>query len=191
MGWSQAVRKTTRIDASQTAAPSHHRSERPAATERVQKLLSAAGIGSRREVERWIREGRLQITAKCRLGAKLALRDRITLDGTTGQIARAGGSRNCTCCCFIARRVNARSEGRYFARAEHLNLRALRPVACDPALRGRRRSGNSHRRRFLGASSVARVHALTVDYVLRMARAAQRWTGRGISRRPRTARARR
>ncbi len=48
----------------------------------MQKLLSAAGIGSRREVERWIREGRLQINGEVpALGAKLAARDRITLDG--------------------------------------------------------------------------------------------------------------
>src|SRR5258706_16223169 len=51
-------------------------------TERVQKLLSAAGVGARREVERWIREGRLQINGEVpSLGAKLAPRDRITLDG--------------------------------------------------------------------------------------------------------------
>src|SRR5260221_11561204 len=51
-------------------------------TERVQKLLSAAGVGSRREVERWIREGRLQVNGEVpALGAKLAPRDRITLDG--------------------------------------------------------------------------------------------------------------
>ena len=51
-------------------------------SERVQKLLAAAGIGSRREVERWIREGRLQINGEVpELGAKLAARDRITLDG--------------------------------------------------------------------------------------------------------------
>jgi 23S rRNA pseudouridine2605 synthase len=51
-------------------------------TERVQKLLSAAGIGSRREVEQWIREGRLQINGEVpALGAKLTPRDRITLDG--------------------------------------------------------------------------------------------------------------
>jgi 23S rRNA pseudouridine2605 synthase len=50
--------------------------------ERVQKLLAAAGIGSRREVERWIREGRLQINGEVpELGARLAARDRITLDG--------------------------------------------------------------------------------------------------------------
>src|SRR5271155_2946408 len=49
---------------------------------RVQKLLAAAGIGSRREVERWIREGRLQINGEVpALGHKLAPRDRITLDG--------------------------------------------------------------------------------------------------------------
>jgi len=51
------------------------------APERVQKLLAAAGIGSRREVERWIREGRLRINGEVpELGAKLAPRDRITLD---------------------------------------------------------------------------------------------------------------
>jgi 23S rRNA pseudouridine2605 synthase len=55
---------------------------KPPPGERVQKLLAAAGIGSRREVERWIREGRLQINGEVpELGAKLAARDRITLDG--------------------------------------------------------------------------------------------------------------
>jgi 23S rRNA pseudouridine2605 synthase len=51
-------------------------------SERIQKVMSAAGIGSRREVERWIREGRLLINgAVPALGAKLDARDRITLDG--------------------------------------------------------------------------------------------------------------
>jgi 23S rRNA pseudouridine2605 synthase len=58
---------------------------------RVQKLLSAAGIGSRREVERWIREGRLRINGEvAALGARLAARDRITLDGRPVRL-RAGG----------------------------------------------------------------------------------------------------
>jgi 23S rRNA pseudouridine2605 synthase len=54
----------------------------PPAGERVQKLLSAAGIGSRREVERWIREARLKVNGEVpALGAKLGPKDRITLDG--------------------------------------------------------------------------------------------------------------
>jgi 23S rRNA pseudouridine2605 synthase len=58
------------------------KSEAPDSSVRVQKLLSAAGIGSRREVERWIREGRLQINGVVpELGARLAAREHITLDG--------------------------------------------------------------------------------------------------------------
>src|SRR5271157_1717912 len=57
------------------------RTESPSSS-RVQKLLSAAGVASRREVERWIREGRLQVNGEVpALGARLAARDRITLDG--------------------------------------------------------------------------------------------------------------
>lgn len=52
------------------------------AASRVQKLLAAAGVGSRREVERWIREGRLKINGEVpALGARLDARDKITLDG--------------------------------------------------------------------------------------------------------------
>lgn len=53
-----------------------------AAGERIQKVLAAAGIGSRREIERWIREGRLKVNdAAPEPGTRLRPRDRITLDG--------------------------------------------------------------------------------------------------------------
>ncbi|MDE2295867.1 MAG: rRNA pseudouridine synthase [Gammaproteobacteria bacterium] len=49
---------------------------------RVQKVLAAAGAGSRREIERWIRDGRLKINgAVPALGASLVPGDRVTLDG--------------------------------------------------------------------------------------------------------------
>ena len=65
----------------------HKKVERPAdmdaaPSERIQKLLSAAGVGSRREVERWIKEGRLLVNGEVpALGIKLVARDHITLDG--------------------------------------------------------------------------------------------------------------
>jgi len=71
----------------------------------VQKLLSAAGIGSRREVERWIREARLKVNGEVpALGAKLTPRDRITLDGRPVRL-HAPAVKELRVLCFTARPV--------------------------------------------------------------------------------------
>ncbi len=50
--------------------------------ERLQKLLANAGLGSRRQIENWIREGRVEVNGRrARLGDRATLADRITVDG--------------------------------------------------------------------------------------------------------------
>jgi 23S rRNA pseudouridine2605 synthase len=50
--------------------------------ERLQKLLARAGMGSRRQIEDWIREGRIQLNGKkAQLGDQADADDRITIDG--------------------------------------------------------------------------------------------------------------
>lgn len=50
--------------------------------ERIQKLLAQAGEGSRREIERWISEGRVKLNGETAvLGARATHRDNITVDG--------------------------------------------------------------------------------------------------------------
>ena len=50
--------------------------------ERLQKLLANAGLGSRRRIEGWIREGRVEVNGrKASLGDRATLQDRILVDG--------------------------------------------------------------------------------------------------------------
>lgn len=54
----------------------------PVDGERLQKVLSAAGIGSRREIEGWIREGRIKVNGQvAQLGDRVGESDRIQVDG--------------------------------------------------------------------------------------------------------------
>src|SRR5580658_10303928 len=132
-------------------------------TARVQKLLSAAGVGSRREVERWIREGRLQVNGEVpALGAKLAARDRITLDGRPVRLHAAKSTELRVLLFHRSPGETLDLKAATSRAAEHLNLPrssgrwlAIQPM---PPVDG---GSWAHR--------VSRgVHALTVDFVLRM-----------------------
>ena len=49
--------------------------------ERLHKLLAAAGLGSRREIEDWIRAGRISVNgAPATIGQSIELRDRVMID---------------------------------------------------------------------------------------------------------------
>ena len=49
---------------------------------RIHKVLAQAGIGSRRRIEAWIREGRITVNGKqCQPGDRITLHDKVRLDG--------------------------------------------------------------------------------------------------------------
>jgi 23S rRNA pseudouridine2605 synthase len=55
---------------------------RPDSQIRLQKLLSGAGLGSRRSIEQWIRDGRITIAGRtAQLGDRAAPGDDVRLDG--------------------------------------------------------------------------------------------------------------
>jgi 23S rRNA pseudouridine2605 synthase len=58
------------------------RSAAGAADERIQKTLAQRGIGSRRQVEEWIRAGRVQVNGRpATVGQRVRAGDRIAVDG--------------------------------------------------------------------------------------------------------------
>lgn len=60
--------------------------------DRIQKVLANAGVGSRREVERWIQQGRLVIgNRRAQLGDQLHGDERVFLDGRLLRVERQVG----------------------------------------------------------------------------------------------------
>jgi 23S rRNA pseudouridine2605 synthase len=58
--------------------------------ERLQKVLAAAGVASRREAEQWIRAGRVTVNDRpVTLGQRVAETDRIAIDGRRVRLERA------------------------------------------------------------------------------------------------------
>jgi 23S rRNA pseudouridine2605 synthase len=56
--------------------------DRDSAGERLQKVLAAAGLGSRREIEGWIASGRVTVNGKpAKLGDRVQPDDRVSVDG--------------------------------------------------------------------------------------------------------------
>ncbi len=50
--------------------------------ERIQKVLASLGLGSRRQIEAWIAEGRISVNGQiAKLGDTLSLRDTVSIDG--------------------------------------------------------------------------------------------------------------
>jgi 23S rRNA pseudouridine2605 synthase len=56
--------------------------------EKLQKVLARSGTGSRREMERWIEEGRITVNGqRAKLGDRVTAKDRIAVDGKSLDIA--------------------------------------------------------------------------------------------------------
>ncbi|HEX4240329.1 MAG TPA: S4 domain-containing protein [Steroidobacteraceae bacterium] len=137
----------------------------------MQKLLAAAGVGSRREVERWIREGRLEINgAVPALGAKLGPRDRVTLDGRPVRLRAAAPAESRALILHRSPGTPLDLQAAAAQAAEHLKLGhvsrrwlAIQPLPpVDGGLEILTDDGAWAHRVSRGA------HRLTVDYVLRM-----------------------
>ena len=141
------------------------------AGERVQKLLSAAGVGSRREVESWIRAGRLQVNGEVpALGARLTAKDRITLDGRPIRLHSAKVKETRVLLFHRSPGEALDLKAATSRAAEHLNLPrapgrwlAIQPMPpVDGGLEILTDDGSWAHRVSRGAQG------LTVDYVLRM-----------------------
>ncbi len=66
----------------------------PDKDEKLQKVMASQGLGSRREMERWIEAGRVKVNGKrASLGDRVSYRDKIVVDGKALDMAQAAKRR--------------------------------------------------------------------------------------------------
>lgn len=59
-------------------------------SEKIQKVLANAGLGSRREIERWISEGRIIVNGQtAKLGDRITTEDKVKVDGRDVNFVRS------------------------------------------------------------------------------------------------------
>lgn len=59
-------------------------------SEKIQKVLAHAGLGSRRQIEEWLRAGRIRVNqAIAKLGDRITLEDRVWVDGREIKLAKS------------------------------------------------------------------------------------------------------
>ena len=69
-----------------------------AESEKLHKVLARAGLGSRREVERWIAEGRVSVDGRrASIGDRVRGRERIRVDGRPVRLPEAGAALRVLC----------------------------------------------------------------------------------------------
>jgi len=120
--------------------------------QRLQKVLAQAGLGSRREIEAWIRAGRIRINDEpAVLGSRVLPTDRVRLDGRLVRQRAAGGGAHV----FLCHRSPGEILRPSAEAAAPPSAVGLAPAVLRPALAERlpRRAG----RRYIAISPMPRV----------------------------------
>src|SRR5579862_1103070 len=134
-----------------------------AAPERLQKLLARAGLASRREVEAWIRAGRLTVNgALATLGTRAHAGDQVRLDGRLVRSPAAAGGANV----FVCHRSPGEELAAAIARLPRRAGRRFIAVSPMPRVDGGLELVTSNGA--LAESLQRRVHVLTSEFGVRV-----------------------
>jgi 23S rRNA pseudouridine2605 synthase len=134
------------------------------APERLQKLLARAGVGSRRDVEAWIRAGRLTVNGEvATLGTRARAGDQLRLDGRLVRTQAAQGAAAHT---FLCHRSPGEQLATALARLPRRAGRRLIAVSPMPRVDGGLELVTSDGA--LAESLQRRVHALTSEFGVRV-----------------------
>ena len=134
-----------------------------ASPERLQKLLARAGLASRREVEAWIRAGRLSVNgAVATLGTRATAGDQVRLDGRLVRVGAPRGGAGA----FLCHRSPGEELAAALARLPRRSGKRFIAVSPMPRVDGGLELVTSDGA--LAESLQRRVHALTSEFGVRV-----------------------